>query len=112
MSYMGEALNSDEEASAYVRSRSRRYAGGMAIEPQWCEEALADEDLVAFEPDPKSRIGASRFIGWSRGARRALVVIAYRDLDGDLHLINAWPATGADLAFYVEGKDGRHGEDD
>jgi hypothetical protein len=29
-----------------------------------------------------------------------LVVIAYRDLDGDLHGINAWPATGADLRAY------------
>jgi hypothetical protein len=29
-----------------------------------------------------------------------LVVIAYRDLDGDLHGMNAWPATGRDLAIY------------
>jgi len=31
------------------------------------------------------------------------VLIAYRDLDGDLHGINAWPASGADLAVYQEG---------
>lgn len=30
-------------------------------------------------------------------------VIAFRDADGDLHGINAWPATGADLRIYEEG---------
>jgi hypothetical protein len=29
-----------------------------------------------------------------------LVVIAYEDLDGDLRGLNAWPATGRDLATY------------
>ena len=44
--------------------------------------------------------GASRIIGESTSAGMVLVVIAYRDLDGDLHGINAWPATGPDLAAY------------
>ncbi|MEI2765668.1 MAG: hypothetical protein V9F82_08300 [Dermatophilaceae bacterium] len=39
-------------------------------------------------------MGASRFIGYSHSAGRVIVVVAYRDLDGDLHGINAWPATG------------------
>lgn len=52
--------------------------------------------------DPKSRIGASRFIGYSPSAGRVLTVIAYRDLDGDVHGVNAWPATGADLKLYEE----------
>jgi hypothetical protein len=39
-----------------------------------------------------------------------IVVIAYRDLDGDLHGINAWPATGADLTLYQQGDD--DGQDD
>ncbi len=39
-----------------------------------------------------------------------LVVIASRDADGDLRDINAWPATGADLTFYLEGA--TDGEDD
>lgn len=67
-------------------------------------------DLIAFEPDPKSRIGASRFIGESPAAGMVLVVVGYRDLDGDLHGINAWPATGPDMALYVAGV--RDGEDD
>jgi hypothetical protein len=36
-----------------------------------------------------------------------LVVIAYRDFDGDLHGMNAWPASGRDLATYEEAIDGK-----
>lgn len=104
---MGEGLFWDDASAQYVRSRSSRYPGGLNVEPEWCQEALSDVDLVAFEPDPKSRMGASRFIGRSDTAGRVLVVIAYRDLDGDLHLINAWPASGADLAFYTRTDDDR-----
>ena len=45
-----------------------------------------------------------------RSAGRVIVVIAFRDLDGDLHGINAWPATGADLKPYQQGDD--DGQDD
>lgn len=41
----------------------------------------------------------------SPSAQRVLVVNAYRDLDGDLHGVNVWPATGADLTIYTEGLD-------
>ena len=53
-------------------------------------EVLADERLVELSPYPTSRVGAAGFIGRSDAARRVLVVIAYRDLDGDLHGMNAW----------------------
>jgi len=75
----------DAESADYVRSRSRRYPGGLDLEPDWATEVLQDPDLVAIEPDPKSRVGASRFVGWSPSATRVLVLIAFRDLDGDLH---------------------------
>lgn len=94
----------------YIRSRRDRYRESVGIEPEWTQEVMTDVDLLALEPDPKSRIGASRFIGRSRSAGRVLVVIAYRDLDGDLHGINAWPATGADLKLYERGDE--DGQDD
>ena len=75
------------------------------MEPEWADEALLDPEMAAFEPDPKSRIGANRYIGFSPGADRILVVIAYRDGDGDLHGINAWPASGPDLRFFLQGDD-------
>lgn len=60
---MGEELNWDTESASYIRLRPERYPGGQSIEPAWAQEVLDDIDLVAFEPDPKSRMGASRFIG-------------------------------------------------
>ena len=106
----GRGLGWDEVSAAYIRSRSKRYPNGMDIEPEWTEEVMADVDLVALEPDPKSRMGASRFIGHSASAGRVLVVIGHRDSEDDLHGINAWPATGIDLRLYTEGID--DGEDD
>ena len=107
---VGEEIWWDADAIAYIRSRGQRYADGVGIAREWTEEVMSDVDLLALEPDPKSRIGASRFIGHSQSAGRVLVVIAYRDLDGDLHGINAWPATGADLRLYRQGDD--DGKDD
>lgn len=92
-----------EEDAAYILSRSRRYPGGFDIDPDWTREVLEDERLVVLDPYPASRIGASGFIGHSASAGRVLVVIAYRDLDGDWHGLNAWPASGRDLATYQEG---------
>ncbi len=78
-----------DEDAAYIRSRSSRYP------------------VVELSPYPSSRVGASGFIGFSPSAGKVLVVIAYRDLDGDLHGMNAWPATGRDLTTYLEeGDDG------
>lgn len=89
----------------YIGSRSSRYVDALDMHPDWTQEVLAGVDMVALEPDPKSRMGASRFIGHSPSAGRVLVVIAYRDLDAELHGVNAWPATGADLQIYQEGLD-------
>ena len=106
---MGERLHWDDEATGYVRSRGSRYPGGRGVEPEWAQEALDDRNLAALEPDPKSAMGASRFIGFSATANRTLTVIAFRDTDGDLHLINVRPATGADLRMYrketIDGED-------
>ncbi len=62
---MSDELNWDAESQAYIRSRSSRYQDGLDIEPAWTQEVLGDEDMAALEPDPKSRVGAARFIGRS-----------------------------------------------
>jgi hypothetical protein len=72
----------------------------MDLDPEWTQEVMADEHLVELSPYPSSRVGASGFIGWSASADRVLVVIAYRDLEGELHGMNVWPASGRDLALY------------
>jgi len=93
----------DPEDVDYIQSRSMRYPHALDIRVDWTHEALADPLLVEVTPYPRSRLRASGFIGWSSGANRIVVVIGYRDLDGDLHGINAWPASGRDLATYTEG---------
>jgi len=55
------------------------------LDVQWTHEALADPLLVEVVPYPRSRLRASGFIGWPSRANRVVVVIGYRDLDGDLH---------------------------
>lgn len=89
----------DEDAD-HIRSRSVRYPGAVDLEPEWTQEVMADEYLLELSPYPASRVGASGFIGYSPAAGRVLVVIGYRDLDGELHGMNAWPASGRDLATY------------
>jgi hypothetical protein len=98
-----EVIHRSADGIGYIRSRSARYPGAVDVDPDSTQQVFTDPDLIAFEPDPKSRIGASPFIGESPTAGTVLVVVAYRDLDGDLHGINAWPASGADLALYVAG---------
>jgi hypothetical protein len=70
---------------------------------------MADERLVELSPYPTSRVRASGFVSYSPSTGRVLVVIAYRDLAGELHGMNAWPASGRDLAIYKEAVP--HGEE-
>ncbi len=56
---VGEEIQWDPEAIDDIRSRGNRYTDGVGIEPAWTEEVMADVDLLALEPDPKSRMGAS-----------------------------------------------------
>lgn len=106
MSYTeGVAFLWSQQDATYIRTRSQRYPGALDIDPDWTQEVLADERLVELAPYPTSRVGASGFVGWSRSADRVLVVIAYRDLDDELHGLNVWPATGRDLATYNQGSE-------
>jgi hypothetical protein len=60
---MSGELRWDAESAAYIRGRGDRYSGADGVEPDWTQEVVSDVDLLAFEPDPKSRMGAARFIG-------------------------------------------------
>ncbi len=99
----------DEEDATYIATRSERYPGALDIAVEWTREVLADVRMIAIVPYPSSRMGASAFVGWSPSAGRVLLVLAYQDLDGDLHGLNAWPASGRDLATYND-RDGRDEE--
>ena len=90
------------EDIAYLQTRSQRYLGALDIKLDWVQEVVADPQLVQVMPYPRSRTGASAFIGFSPSAGRVLVVIAYQDLDGDWHGMNGCPASGRDLTTYLE----------
>lgn len=57
------------EDADYIRRRSDRYPGAIDIEPEWTTEAAADPQRIVRDPDPKSRVGAIRVIGFF-GERR------------------------------------------
>ncbi len=54
--------------------------------------------------------GATGAVAAATGPALGGLLVSWVDLDGDLHGVNAWPATGADLKFYEEGLD--NGQDD
>jgi hypothetical protein len=85
-------------------ARSRRYPGAIDINPAWAAEAADDVDAVVVEPYWASRVKALAIIGYSPSAGAVLLILAYRDLDGDLHGMTAWPATGRALRLYTEGR--------
>lgn len=53
-----------------------------------------------LHPYPRSKVRATGYIGYSPSVEYVLVVIAYADLDGDVHGMNSWPASGRDPAAY------------
>jgi hypothetical protein len=57
----------DDEDADCIRRRSDRYPGALNIEPEWTLEAVADPRAIVRDPDPKSRTGAIRLIGYSPG---------------------------------------------
>ncbi len=92
------------DAAAKHLARSQRYPGALDIEVDWTVEAVNDIDAVQVDPYWTSRVNALAFIGYSAAAGAVLVVLAYRDLDGDLHGMTAWPATGRALRLYTDGR--------
>jgi hypothetical protein len=49
----------------YIRRRGERYPGAAGIDPGWTTEAATDPSRIVRDPDPKSRAGAIRIVGYS-----------------------------------------------
>lgn len=92
----------DDEDAAHIRSRCARYPGADNIEPDWTLEAAADPHRVVHDPDPKSRVGYTRVIGYSPRAGFVLTVIVDPE---DWSGVTAWKTRGTDLREYLEGKE-------
>ncbi|MGW0521551.1 hypothetical protein [Crossiella sp. NPDC003009] len=79
----------------------------LTSNPAWTLEAAADPHRITREPDPKSRSGHTRIVGYSLSAGFVLTVI----IDPEDHSgVTAWKTSGADLREYLgdrQGEDGR-----
>jgi hypothetical protein len=74
----------------YIRTRSARRPGDTDIEPEWADEAFADDDALIDSPDPASKSGKTdRLVGYSPSAPMVIVVIYLRE---GLIGVNAWKA--------------------
>lgn len=89
------------EQAEHILRRSERYPGAAGIEVEWTLQAAADPHRIVWEPDPISRSGAARVVGYSKEAGFVLTVIV-DPTDGAG--ITAWKSSGADLRAY----EGRH----
>jgi len=81
----------------YIRHRADRYPGATNIEPEWTLEPAADPRRIVCDPDPRSRTGAIRIIGFSPSAGFVITVIATRTARAGA---TAWKSSGADLREY------------
>lgn len=95
-----------EACADYARTRSSRYRAAMDIAVEWADEAVADVSALVFDPDPRSRMGGVRIIGYSPSAGFVITVIADK-IDGELWGNNAWKASGGDRRAYREAVEGR-----
>src|SRR3954470_23288209 len=80
MSDVTEGLWWREEDAEYIRHRSSSYPGATDLEPAWTLEAAADPRGIVLDPDPKSRTGAVRIIGYSTSAGFVITIIATGEL--------------------------------
>jgi hypothetical protein len=94
----------DDEDIAHIRSRSSRYPGATDIDPDWTVEAAADPARIVRDPDPTSRVGYTRLIGYSSTAGFVLTVIIDPD---DSSGVTAWKTGGRDLHEYLQRKEQR-----
>lgn len=86
-----------EEDAEYIRRRSDRYPGATDLDVDWTLEAASDPRCVVHDPDPKSRSGAVRIVGYSPTAGFVIRIIS----TGTTHAgVTAWKSSGADLRDY------------
>lgn len=86
-----------DEDGDYIRRRAERYPGATGIEPEWTLQAACDPRRIVRDPDPKSRAGAVRNLGYSPSAGFVITIIA---TPSDRAGVTAWKTSGDDLRAY------------
>lgn len=86
-----------DEQAHYIRRRGARCPGATGIEVEWTMQAVHDPQRIVRNPDPRSRTGAIRVIGYAPSAGFVVTVI----LDPvDTAGVTTWKTSGADLRAY------------
>jgi len=88
----------------HIATRSQRYPDAVDIDVAWATEAAADANATTSDPDPRSRTGAVRIVGYSPAAGFLITAIATR-IEGELWGVTAWKTTGAERRTYQEAHD-------
>jgi len=88
----------------HITTRSDRYPDATDIDVEWAQEAVADARAVVSDPDPHSKTGAVRIVGYSPTAGFVITVIAL-PIDSELWGVTAWKTTGAERHNYQEAAD-------
>lgn len=88
----------------HIAGRSQRYHEATDIEVEWAQEAVTDPRAMVSDPDPRSKTGASRIVGYSPTAGFVITVIALW-LDEELWGVSAWKTSGAERRNYQEAAD-------
>lgn len=91
-------------SASHISTRADRYPDATNIDPGWTLQAATDPYRVVRNPDPGSRTGAARLIGYSPDAGAVLTVI-YDPADSAG--ITAWKTSGTDLRAYKGGPSDR-----
>jgi len=89
------------ESAAHIGSRGERYPAAIDISVVWANEAAADPRAIVVDPDPKSRVGAIRIVGYSPTAG-FMITMVVRRIDGEMWGDSAWKTTGAERRAYKE----------
>ncbi len=89
----------------HIGTRSQRYPDAIDIDVTWAAETAADPHATTSDPDPRSRTGAVRIVGYSPAAGFVVTVIAAR-IEAELWGVTAWKTTGAERRTYQEAHDG------
>lgn len=93
-----------ETRADHIATRSQRYPDATDIDVLWTQEAVADPRAMVSDPDPRSRTGATRMVGYSPTAGFVITVIALR-LDEELWGVSAWKTSGVERRNYQEAAD-------
>lgn len=100
---MAAGLWWDDESAEHIRRRADRYPGATNIDPDATLEAAADPLRIVRDPDPRSKWGYIRLIGYSPSVDAVLTVIIR---PSDRAGVTAWKTSGADLDAYRQGTEG------